>query len=258
MAEQAPVTTVPAGNVTPAAPAAPVTPAVKAPTPAATPVKPVTPAPAQPAATTVPLHELEKERGRRQELEAQLEGLRRQVPQQQQPMLPQQAIQQHTPVAGVDPKVELDKLWDTDPRKAVQVEIMYAMDWRDRQEGVLNQQADFLGQKYPDFQNYRSTALSYVRSLPAHQRGAPGILEASYFRVRGQQVDTLLQQRENEWMQKYQRGEITAQSLQQPQGGYSVPPVTNAVELTQDQLDAARAMRIDPAEYAKHIKGGAR
>ena len=253
--------TVPAASVPAASPAAKpavspvpaVTPAQQ--TPAAKPAVPAvqaTPA-AQPAGTTVPLHELERERGRRQELEAQLEGLRRQQPQQQQ-MLPQQAIQQHTPIAAVDPKVELDKLWDTDPRKAVQVEIMYAMDWRDRQEANLNQQADFLTNKYQDFGNYRSTALSYVRSLPAHQRGAPGILEASYFMVRGQAVDSIVQQRENEWMQKYQRGEITAQSLQQPQGSYSAPTPIASTELTPQQLVAAQRMHVDPAEYAKHIK----
>lgn len=264
-----PIPGAPVVPATPAPVAAPVqpvqTPPVSAPViqppPVARPGVPATPAPVQPTVTTVPLRELQDERDKRQALQAELENLRRApVNPQQQPY--QQPQQQYQPVAAVDPRVELEKLWDTDPRKAVQVEIMYAMDWRDRQEASLNQQADVLAQQYPDFNNYRTSALAFVRSLPAHQRGSPGVLNAAYFMTRGQNVDSLLKQQEQDWLGKYQRGEITAQQLQQPAGGYSVPPVApGTVTLTQDQLAAAQMMRMTPEQYAAQIKsapGGAR
>ena len=237
------------------APVVPVTPTVTPvpapvaqPAPVVRPGVPATPAAVQPP-TTVPLHELQQERDRRQGLERELENLRR-APQQQPPV--QQA---YVPIAQVDPAKELAQLWDTDPRKAVQVEIMYAMDWRDRVESNLNVQADQLAAKYPDFNNYRSQALGYVRTLPAHQRGAPGIIEASYQMLRGQTADSVWQQREAELLAKFQRGEFTAQQLQQPAGGYSAPPVqAGQVTLSDQQLAAARMMKMSPEDYAKNIK----
>ena len=257
---------IPAAQVVPGAPAAAPVPAAPkpavSPAPAATPVQPppvvktgapASPAQVQPPVTTVPLHELQAERDKRQQLQAELDSLRR--PQQPQQPPVQQA---YVPIAQIDPKVELERLWETDPKQAVRVEIMYAMDWRDRVENNLNLQADQLAVKYPDFNNFRSQALSYVRTLPAHQRGAPGIIEASYQMLRGQNVDQILQQREAEWMARVQRGEITAQQLQQPAGGgYSAPPATGATVLTPQQMAAAQAMKMDPNEYAKHIRPGA-
>ncbi len=257
---QIPGTALPAAPVPAAAPGAAIPPASPAPalpaqpTPAAAPRPgaPATPAPAQPAAPTVPLSALQEEREKRQQLQTELDRLRNPQPQQfQQPPVQQQYV----PIAQIDPKAELEKLWDTDPKQAVRVEIMYAMDWRDRVENNLNLQADQLAQRFPDFNNFRSQALSYVRTLPAHQRGAPGIIEASYQMLRGQNVDQILQQREAEWMARVQRGEITAQQLQQPAGGgYSAPPATGGPGLTAEQIAAAGAMRMDPNEYAKHIK----
>lgn len=243
--------TIPAALQTPA-PAAPVTPVPASKeqgTPA--PVAPqVTPAPAavKPPDGMVPLPALQEERSKRQELEAEVARLRSQV---NQPVQQQQS----QGIAQIDPKVELEKLWDTDPRKAVQVEIMYAMDWRDRQDATLNSQADQLAMKYGDFNNYRSSALGYVRNLPAHQRGAPGILEAAYYMVRGQNVDQLLLARETELMEKYRRGEITAQQLTQPAGSFSAPlTAPGSVTLTQDQLAVAAAMGMTPESYASQIK----
>lgn len=246
-------------------PVIPGTPNPAAPVPAASPAPatPVqgTPAPAAPAASPaggvtppagmVPISALHDERNKRQELAQEVERLRNQVNQTQQ----QQHLPQQQSVAQVDPKVELDKLWDTDPRKAVQVEILYAMDWRDRVDASLNQQADTMAQKYPDFNNYRSATLSYIRSLPAHTRGQPGILEGAYYMVRGQNVDQLLQARENELLEKYRRGEITAAQLQAPAGSFSAPVIqTGSVQLTEDQLKVANMMGLKPEEYASQIK----
>ena len=235
---------VPAANVPAAAPGS-VTPASPAPAKQAQGTPAPAPTPAQSAVPEglIPIREMHEERSKRQALESEVAELRRMVSQPQ-VQAPQQ--QQNLP----DPKVELEKLWENDPRKAVQVEIMYAMDWRDRIDANLEVQADQMARNYPDFNNYRSTALGQVRSLPLNQRGSHGILEAAYFMVRGQNADTMIQQREAELLEKYRRGEITAAGLATPPGSFSSPAPVQGVQLTQDELRVADAMGLSPEGYA--------
>ena len=195
----------------------------------------------------VPLPALQEERSKRQALEAEVAELKRMVTA---PQYQQQTPQQPQP----DPKAELEKLWENDPRKAVQVEIMYAMDWRDRIDSSLEVQADQMARKYPDFNNYRSTALGQVRSLPLNQRGAQGILEAAYFMVRGQNADTLWATKENELLERYRRGEITAQGLATPPGSFTAPTPVQGVQLSDEQRRVAEAMGMSPESYASQIK----
>ena len=200
----------------------------------------------------VPLPALQEERSKRQALESELADLRNIVTQTQQVQQQQHFQQQQQP--QVDPRKELEKLWEDDPRKAVQTEIMYAMDWRDRVDSSLEVQADTLARKYPDFNNYRSTSLGQVRSLPLNQRGGPGILEAAYFMVRGQNVDTMIKQRETELLEKYRRGELSAQGLATPPGAFTAAAPIEGVQLTQDQINVASAMGLTPEQYASEIK----
>jgi hypothetical protein len=157
----------------------------------------------------------------------------------------QQQVQQ----PQVDPRVELEKLWEDDPRKAVQTEIMYAMDWRDRIDTSLEAQADQMARKFPDFNNYRSAALGQVRSLPLNQRGGPGILEAAYFMVRGQNADAVIQQKEQELLEKYRRGEISAAGLSQPAGSFSAPAAETGAQITDEQARVAAAMGLTAEQY---------
>lgn len=232
-------------------PAAPVTAASPAPASPVQPTPVAAPKTGEPSKdvkqeSLVPLPALQEERSKRQALEAEVAELKRMVSQPNvQPMAPQQQF---------DPRAELEKLWENDPKKAVQVEIMYAMDWRDRVDASLEIQADQMSRKYPDFNSYRSTALGQVRSLPLNQRGAPGILEAAYFMVRGQNADTLIQQRENELLEKYRRGEITAAGLATPPGSFSSPTPVQGVQLSEEQRRVAEAMGMTPEGYASQIK----
>jgi len=226
-------------------PAKPVQPTPAAATPAVVTPKPEV-KPAEP--TQVPLPVLLEERTKRQQLEAEVAQLR----QLTQPQQYQQPVQQQQP--AFDPRAELEKLWDSDPRKAVQAEIMFAMDWRDQVDAQLNIQADNLAMKYPDFNNFRSAALGYVRSLPVHQRGANGILDAAYFMVKGQNYDLMLQRKEEELIEKYRRGEITAAQLVQPSGTFSHPASSEPVQLTPDQIRVAEAMGLSMDGYASQIK----
>jgi hypothetical protein len=209
-------------------------------------VVPQKPVEVKPEPGMVPLPALQEERTKRQQLESEVAELRRMVTGNQ--------YQQQQQQPQVDPRKELDQLWEQDPRKAVQVEIMYAMDWRDRIDSSLDIQADQLAQRFPDFNNYRSTTLGYVRNLPLNQRGTQGILEAAYFMVRGQNADTMLQQREADLLERYRRGEIGAAALGTPSGAFSSPTLNPGIQLTPEQHSVADAMGMTDAQYAANIK----
>lgn len=248
--------TVPAAPVTatpnnPQAPARPVqgTPAPVQ-QPAATPVA----APATPPAGMIPIAAMHEERTKRQELERELAQLRQTQQPQGQPQMPQQPQQVPMP-AGQPTQEQIDYLWQNDPRRAVQVQMEMYSDYRDRVDGSVNYNADQIAARNPDFNNYRSMVLGYVRTLPLNQRANPGIIEAAYHMIRGQNVDQLIAAREAEILAKYQRGEYTAQMLQQPTGGYSAPIVTpGQVQLSADQIKVAEMMGLDPQAYASQIK----
>lgn len=249
----------------PAAPAAPAAqvPPVTPPKPVTPPTPPATPsgAPQTPPASTpedkdkvVPITALHEEREKRQQLQAQVEAMKRimannvlfdangnpvmQQPQQQ----PQPQYQQ-----------EIEKLWESDPRKAVQAEIMTAFMWRDQVDAQVEQQASEVSGRQTDFNNFRPEVMTYLRTLPIDQRGRPGMVEAAYYFIKGQKVDNIVAQTRQQWeadyLRKLQAGEI-ASGL--PAGATGLPPAPQgAVTLTQDQKNAAAAMRISEADYAK-------
>jgi hypothetical protein len=252
--------------VTPPAPA-PVTPAPVKVAPVQPPVKPaeppkpealkpgVPPAPAQ-EEKTVPITALHEEREKRQALQAELEAMRRVAGQNVlydingNPVYQQPPQQQQS-----DPMKEIEKLWETDPRRAVQAEIYTAMSWRDRQDAIVDQQENQLSTKFADFNNYRNEVRSYIRSLPIEQRSNPGVVELAYYVVKGQKVDNIMartrQDIEAEYLKKIQAGEFAAGL---PAGGFSQPVVQQGVTLTPEQMKAADAMGMSHVDYAKNIK----
>ncbi len=246
------------------------TPAKAAPVaPAQAPVKP--PETPKPAATPtgasgvspqedkmVPIAALHDEREKRQQLQAELEAMRkiagqnvlfdvdgRPVSYQQ----PQQAPQ-------VDYAAQMEKLWETDPRKAVQAEIFAAMTWRDNQEAQVDAQMDAARGKFSDFSNYETEVRSYIRTLPIDQRGTRGVADLAYYVVKGQKVDNILsttkERLENEWRQKVASGEL-AQGL--PNGSMSQMPSQPGVVLSEQQRAACMALGISEQDYIKHMKG---
>jgi len=206
----------------------------------------------------VPIAALHEEREKRQSLQAELESLRKiagqnvlfdvdgkPVSYQQ----PQQAPQ-------VDYAAQMDKLWETDPRKAVQAEIYAAMTWRDNQDAMVDHQEEAVRQKFPDYSNYASEVRSYIRTLPIDQRGTRGVVELAYYVVKGQKVDNIIsktkEQLEAEWRQKAASGEM-AQGL--PGGSMSQLPSPTGVVLSNEQKAACMALNISEADYIKHMKG---
>ncbi len=209
-------------------------------------------------APQVPLAALQEEREKRQALQDEVEQLKRLVTgnSQQAPNygVPQrQAVQQNIDPYGTNWHQEIEKLWETDPRRAVQAEIMKAFSWYDGIQANIDSEAENLSQKYSDFNNYRAQALNYVRSLPQDQRGTPGIVELAYMLVRGQNVDNILKSKEEELMQKFQSGQ-TAGSYNIP-GSYSTPTTPQGtVQLTPEQKAAANAMGISEADYISQMQ----
>jgi len=220
------------------------------------PAQPVQPTPEAPKpgvpsqdVKQVPLQALQEERGKRQDEHSRADGLAKELDDLKAVVANQQYQQQQPQQPQVDPRAELDQIWDDDPRKAVQVEIMYAMDWRDRIDSNLEVQADQLARQYPDFNNYRSTALGQVRSMPLNQRGGNKVLETAYFYVRGQNADVMMKNQEAELLEKYRRGEISAQGLATPPGSFSAPAPTGGISATEEQMRVASAMGMSTEDY---------
>jgi hypothetical protein len=190
-----------------------------------------------------------EERDKRQGLQSELESLRGQLS-----ALKQQVTGVQAPVAQPqnDMKAHLDKLWETDPRQAVQAEIMMAAQWMDNVNAQVEHEAASLAGKYNDFNDYRNIAMGYVRSLPLEQRGRPGVVEMAYLVARGQNVDKIIEN---------QRAQL-AQQFQQNPAMFQVPPGAGAPQvmvgakpaLNDDQMKAAAAMGMSPEEYGKYIK----
>lgn len=256
----------PAAAATPQAPAAPAAfqpakqavppaaaPAAAAPAPATgIPGKPAvsgTPAPAAPqAGGMVPLAALQEERERRQSLQAEIDQLKSRVSTMQ---APQQQYQQQ-PQAPVDHTAELNRLWETDPRRAVQVEIMMAAQWQDNINAQVDGEAEALAQKYKDFNNFRGETMRYIRSLPLEQRARPGIVEMAYTLARGQSVDQIIEQQRQQLQQQFMQNPAM---FQMPAGtGATPPPTQQNTGLTDEQINVARMMKLTPEAYAAGIR----
>lgn len=236
-------------------PPASATPAPAAVPPAAAPVTPkvtVTPAPAAaPGAQTVPLPELLEERNKRQALEKSVQDMQAELAAMKK-VAP-------SPAPAAQPQDEyrkqLDHLWETDPRKAVQAEIMTAMTWYDTVQAQIDTQEHNLSTKYPDYNNFRTEIRGYVRSLPIEQRMRDGVVELAYYAVKGQRVDSTLdsmrQQWEQEFLRKLQAGEIT----NVPAGTVTMPPVIPQVQATDEEKAVAAAMNMSIDDYLKNKRG---
>lgn len=260
----------PAANPTPApaAPApnpaqAPVTPKPAQATPPASPTpgasKPGAPAAVPPQGDkTVPITALLEERDKRQSLQAELDAMRKIVGQNvlfdvhgnpvsfNQPTQPTQA----NPV-----QQELEKLWETDPRRAVQTEIYQAMAWRDRQEAVVDQQEVSIAGKYPDYNDYRQEVRQYIRTLPIEQRGQPGVVELAYYIVRGQKVDNIIAKTKEQIEAEYRAKIAAGESINPlPTGSSGEPPAPNPNALSEEEKKAADVMGVTYEDYVRYKK----
>lgn len=230
--------------------------ATPAPQPAAV-VKPaVAPAVAKPAEPptsgdkTVPLAALQEEREKRQQLAQELENLKTKVNQYQQP---QQYQQQADPAQAI--RQEVEKLWETDPKKAVQAEILMGLTWLDSVNSYIDNQIDSIAAKDPSFGQYQGQVRQYIKSLPLEQRGQPGVVDLALSVVRGNNVDSIVERTKEELYRKFQSGELAASGVSIPSAGtFSQPPRPQGVQLSDEQIRVAGAMGMTPEDYAKYVK----
>lgn len=225
--------------------------------------KPITTPPAGGANTPpdsggkqVPLPELLKEREKRQGLEAERDSLRQtlavlqqqqQQYRQQQPVYPQ--AQQPVPEQRI--AQDMQQLWQENPQKAVQAEIMMAINWFDRAGAQVDAQEAQVATKYPDFNTFREPIRNYLRTIPLQQRTQPGVVEAAYYFVKGQQVDNIIKNSQEELMRKIRAGE----AIQGFDGAGAGAPPPQTRTLTEEQRRVASAMGMTPEQYLANVKG---
>ena len=146
---------------------------------------------------------------------------------------------------------QMDELWETNPKQAMQTEINMALNWYDGVNAALDgQEADFAA-KHTDFDKYRPEVRKYLRSLPLHQRQNPQIVQAAYFYVKGQKVDDLINLSKEDLIAKIRAGE----SVQGLNYTTSTPPAaTGKKQPTSDQAKVADAMGMTIDEYMAQVR----
>lgn len=201
----------------------------------------------------VPIHALHEERQKRQELQSQVEALTEQVA----------AMRQSTVVNPVGPagtyqqpqqdfRKQIDELWETDPRRAMQAELQMALTWYDGVTASVNQQMTDLVKKHPDAVSMRPEIENYLRTLPAQERARPGVADLAYYVVRGQKSEDIWKQREAEIVEKIRRGESVQGFNAGAMPSSSIPKPDKP--LTEEQLKVAAAMGITPEDYKKNMR----
>jgi hypothetical protein len=189
----------------------------------------------------VPYAAMKEEREKRQALQAELDLLKNQttkVPVASDPM--------------ADTRRQLDELWDTDPRRAMQWETQLAFQWYDQINAAVELQEDDVITKHPDYNQFRGEVRKYIRSMPMEQRAKAGVVELAYYAVKGQQVDKIIQKREQEILDRIKAGESVSGFSSGTTSSSAVN--TGAVKLTDDQKKAAAALGISEEDYIKNIK----
>lgn len=218
---------------------------------------------------TVPitaLHEArgkyQEERTRNQELEGQLNQLKTMVEQlrsgyqqsgYQQPQGYQQTYgQQQQPQNHI--MQQFQQAYDVDPAQAtawlVGQTMQHVVQQMDQVNVGVETAINNLRQQNPDFGNYERDVRGYLQQLPLAQRSNPHVVQSAYMYVKGQNIDKILEQKQQEWLQKIQNGE---QVQGFPQGGnFNAPPRTDQNGLTQQELATAQVMGLTPEDYAKY------
>lgn len=202
----------------------------------------------------VPLAALQEARDEVKNVKAQLESLKQIVEKTQiDPHTGMPANHQGPPPAQTpsQQQVELDRLWETDPRKAVETMIAGYLGWYDQVHQAVVIQENQTATKHKDFDNYRGEVRNYLNTLPADQRAKPGVVELAYFVVKGQKVDQLIEQNKQQLLDRLRKGEevqgFTA-------GTISTSTAPQPIKLTDEQISIAQKLGMTPEDYAKHIK----
>ncbi len=218
-----------------------------------------------PETTTVPIAALHEERTKRQALDtklAQLQALfgdKFRVDEQGNVVsiqtAPASPASPQAPMTQEQFLKQLEKTWEEDPRKAVNMEVMMALNWYDSLNSVLESQKDVVRAKYQDFGTFEGEVNRHLKKLPMDQRSQVGAVELAYLVAKGSKADSMLQSEKDkavaELIKRIQAGE----QIQGITGGtISVPSSTSGPKPTQDQVAAANAMGMKIEDYMKYQK----
>ena len=207
----------------------------------------------------VPLAALQEARDEVKNVKLQLEALKQvvgdRIPLDPATGLPHPANPQGGAAPAATPQhpqqAELDRLWETDPRKAVETMIAGYLGWYDQVNQAVTTQENSVASKHRDFDSYRAEIRSYLNTLPAEQRAKPGVVELAYYVVKGQKVDQLIDQTKTQLLDRLRRGE-EIQGFNS--GTVSTSTAPQPIKLTAEQIAVAENLGMTPEEYAKHIK----
>ena len=217
---------------------------------------------------TVPLAALKEERSKRQALQAEVEQLKAMfyqqtagvqggdpygtvnayTPPQQSAAFYQQQFQQQAQPQQVNP---IEQLWETNPVQAVQAQISQAFQTYDRINTFVEQQITMANTKYQDFDQYREQVRNYINTIPVSERAKPGIIDAAYFIVKGQNADKIAEQARLNALNNASNA-LSAQGV-----GSSMPVGQNSSQtaLTPQEQEVARIMGLTDEEYLANKRG---
>jgi len=201
----------------------------------------------------VPLAALHEERDKYKGLRGEFDLFKQNVaamqitPQMQPQTQPYQQFQQpQQQQQQQQPDAQLAELYETDPRRAMQVEMQSMLGWYDSQNAALDVQMDEVQGKFSDFGNYRSDVRKYLRNVKPEQRGTPGIVETAYYLAKGLKADDLTKTAQEQTMAKV----VAGQQVQGITTGSSSGYVDQSgPKLTEDEVRVAAAMNLTPEQY---------
>lgn len=213
--------------------------------------------PGSSGSSTVPLAALQEERTKRQTLQHELEHLKTLVSGQPQQADPYGSVHQYNPQAQPaytqqQPsqqvyQQQLQELWETNPQQAVSHQINGAFAAYDQINTFVENQVTMAESRYNDFGTYREQVRNYINTVPVTQRGRPGLVDAAYYMVKGQNADTLAEQARAAASQQA----AGVFNTQQPGAGVSIPGTQPRAGqgLSQEERNVARVMGMTEEEY---------
>lgn len=213
-------------------------------------------APNAAAGNMVPLTALQEEREKRQALASEVEAMKAQMA-----TLTAGAANGNgngngnVNVIQNDPNLDyvrqLDSLWRDDPRKAMQAELMIAINWQDQVNAEVDEQVESLSTKNKDFGVYSAEVRRHLRRLPLEQRSRPGVAEAAFYMVKGRQTDTLVKTEAERLAKVAAAASAAGVTVFGGSSGGGSPAVG---VLSEPERAAAAALGISEAEYLKYRK----
>lgn len=144
---------------------------------------------------------------------------------------------------------QIDELWDTDQRKAMETTMASGFEWYDKMNRQINSEKNTL-RRDPSagkqFGELEGEVDNYLNKVPIQDRGKPGVVKVAFNMVRGAHIDEYIKKAKEDVSQSA----LDKESLQTPSGSVKLGGKT--VQLTKDELTIAAKGGITPEDYARN------